>query len=429
MEAKITKKSLKGAIVVPSSKSHTIRAIVIATLAGGKSVINNPLPSDDCKAALRAAELFGAACTVSEGQWIVQGPEDGIRVPDDVVNVDNSGTTLYFMTSLAALLSDWTVFTGDKSIRSRPATPLLDALSQLGATATTTRRAVTSPPFMVKGPIRAGRVKVEGSPSQYISSLLLVAPLCNGTMRIETDNPMETPYLDLTIDWMRRTGVEVTYDEANYRYFEVKGPQRYSPFTRAMPSDWSSVAFPVVAGLTSGSELIVNNLDFMDKQGDAKVVDYLIEMGADIKKDLDGGRLIIKGGKDLHGITIDMAGTPDAVPILSVVGSLAHGITVLDNVAGARLKETDRVSVMVDLLSRMGADIRAEHNTITIHGGKPLKGTTLESYGDHRVAMALTAAGLFAEGVTTIRGAECASVTFPGFYEQLNALGADIGLQ
>lgn len=429
MKAYINNKTLSGTIAVPGSKSHTIRALIIATLAGGSSVIKNPLDSDDCRAALKAVELFGSKCAAGNDEWIVEAPAGGLKTPDDVVNVDNSGTTLYFMTSVASLLSDWVVFTGDKSIRKRPVTPLLDALKQLGVSAFETRIGSNSAPFVVKGPIKAGLVKVEGSPSQYISSLLISSPMCEGVMRIETDNPMEIPYLDMTIDWMRRTGVEAEYDKKGYRWFEIKGKQSYKPFTRSIPGDWSSAAFPMIAGLTSGSEITIENLDFFDKQGDAIVADYLAAMGARIVKDQAGGKLHIKGGNILHGAEMDMASVPDAIPAMAVAGCAADGVTVLKNVSGARLKETDRVSVMAEALSKMGAEITAERNTMTIYGGKKLRGAQVESFGDHRVAMAMTVAGLFAEGETIVNDADCAKITFPKFYEKMNALGAGIRVE
>ncbi|NLL82462.1 MAG: 3-phosphoshikimate 1-carboxyvinyltransferase [Tissierellia bacterium] len=429
MKAIIEKNSIRGEMNVPSSKSHTIRAVAIGALANGKSIIKNPLPSEDGKAALKAAEKFGVKCTIEEDQWILEGLGGNLKVPDDVINVDNSGTTLYMMTGLASLLSDWTVFTGDQSIRSRPATPLLEALNTLGATSFTTRSEAFSPPFVIKGPIKAGRVKVSGSPSQYISTLLLVAPMLEGLTRIETDNPSETPYVEMTIDWMRRTGISVNYDEENYRYFEVEGKQNYNAFTRVIPSDWSAVAFPLAAGLAPGSELVINNLDFNDKQGDSKIVKIFQDMGANIETDERNNCLKVIGGNKLHGITIDCSSTPDALPMLSVVASLAEGVTVLDNVAGVRAKETDRVAVMEKELSKMGAKIETEHNKMIIYGGQPLKGAEVESYGDHRVAMALSVAGLFVDGQTIVNDSECVNVSFPNFYETLNNLGAGFKLE
>ncbi len=424
MKAIIRKNKISGEMNVPSSKSHIIRAVTIAAMANGTSVIKNPLNSQDSRAALKAAEKFGAKCTITEDQWIIEGAGDNLKTPDDVVNVDNSGTTLYFMTGLASLLTDWTVFTGDKSIRQRPAKPLLDALNTLGATAFTTRTGVNSPPYLVKGPIKAGKAKVMNGPSQYISALLLAAPMCEGLTIIEYENPIETPYIEMTIDWMKRTGITVNYEEGNFKHFEVEGKQEYKPFNRVMPSDWSSVAFPLAAGLTPGSELVINNMDFDDKQGDSIIVEILQNMGANIQVDRENHKLKIIGDKKLKGITVDIASTPDVLPILSVVASLAEGTTIIDNVAGVRAKETDRVDVMTKELRKMGAKIEAEHNRMIIYGGQNLRGAEVESYHDHRVAMALSVAGLFADGETVVNDAECVDVTFPNFYQILNKVGA-----
>ena len=147
-------------------------------------------------------------------------------------------------------------------------------------------------------------------------------------------------------------------------------------------------------------------------------------MGADIKVDIPNNRLKVKGGNELRGISIDCSNNPDTVPILSVVGCIAKGVTTLENVAGVRAKETDRIFVMEEALTKMGAKIETEHNKMTIYGGKPLKGGLLDSYNDHRIAMALSIAGLFAEGETIVKNPECVSVSFPNFYEKMNHIGA-----
>ncbi len=426
MKAAISSSRLVGNIVVPGSKSHTVRALIIATLAGGQSVIRNPLPSDDCKSARRAALQFGSKCEIFPDRWVVQGPENGLQVPDDVIDVGNSGTTLYFMAAVASLLPDAVVFTGDASIRRRPSEPLLQALRQLGVKAFTTRSDSQAAPFVVRGPMRAGTTTVSGLTSQWTSALLIAAPMCEGKTRIELPEPREMPYIEMTIDWMRKCGVSVSYDEENFTWYEVEGGQSYQAFDRTIPSDWSSVGYPMVAALTDGSEVVIENLNFNDKQGDIKIVDHLIEMGADITKDTKAGTLTVKGGKQLQGKKVDMLLTPDALPIMAVVGCIANGTTVLHNVSGARQKETDRVKTMSEALNAMGADIVYDDNTMTIRGGRPLYGARLESSDDHRVAMALTVAGMFANGDTAISRAECASVTFPGFYEKFQKLGASI---
>lgn len=426
MRVEVFPSSIIGEMSVPSSKSHTIRGLVIATLASGKSTIRNPLCSEDILSAARNVEQLGAKITREEKYWLVEGTGGRLKTAEDVVDVGNSGTTLYFLTSVASLLSDYTIFTGDSSIRNRPIQPLLDALKSLGAQGSTANIKKDSPPFFVKGPLVGGSAEVPCQTSQYISSLMIAAPLCEEDTLITTKNPMETPYLQMTIDWLKKNGIEIEYDSTGYENFKIKGRQEYKAFDETIPSDWSSVAFPTAAALTKGSELTIHNMDFYDSQGDAAVIDYFIKMGADITKDLSEGKLYIKGGKKLEGITIDLVNTPDALPICCVAGVMANGTTILDNVAGARVKETDRVQVMTEALAEMGADIKATENTITINGGKPIQGKVLDSHGDHRIAMALTVAGLFAEGSTTILGAECASITFPDFYKKFKSCGVKL---
>lgn len=417
---------IRGEMSVPSSKSHTIRALVVATLAPGKSVIRNPLLSADCITAARNVQQFGAKIDKYDGYWEVQGTGGKLSTPDDIVNVDNSGTTLYFLTAMACLNNEYSVFTGDASIRTRPVQPLLDALIELGAEGSTTRFGTSLAPFFVKGPIHGGEVKVPCQTSQYTSALLLSCPLAQNKTRITTENPLEIPYIEMTIEWLKACGITINYDETNYEFFELEGNQEYESFDKIIPSDWSSVAFPVVAALSKGSELIINNMDFEDSQGDAAVIDYLIQMGANIQKDQDQNRLIIKGDQKLQGTKIDIKDTPDALPILCVAGTMAEGVTELVNVAGARVKETDRVDVMTKILKQMGADIEDTENTVTIKGGKQLKGMTLDSHGDHRIAMSIAVAGLTADGPTGIIDAECASVTFPNFYDNFRAAGVKI---
>jgi 3-phosphoshikimate 1-carboxyvinyltransferase len=219
----------------------------------------------------------------------------------------------------------------------------------------------------------------------------------------------------------------VEYDKQGHHWFTITGPQTYHPFEFTIPSDWSSVAFPVVAAMTPGSELVISDMDFQDVQGDAVVIDHLIAMGADITKDLAGSCLLVRGGAPLKSIPpIDMAAIPDALPILALAGALCEGVTVLDNVAGTRLKETDRAAVMREFLGKMGVRVEEEPNRLTIYGGSPLQGTVLDSYDDHRIAMTAVAAGAHAQGETQVLQAQCAGVTFPGFFEKMKKIGTAI---
>jgi 3-phosphoshikimate 1-carboxyvinyltransferase len=422
MTVRSSKSSLRGSITVPGAKSQTIRAVLLSTLCKGKSVIRNPLPSLDAISAMEAARAFGAETVREKGVWTVTGPQDGIRLPENYIDTGNSGSVAYFAASMAALLDGYTFITGDEQIRRRPIKPLLAALRELGAEAFTSRPETDSCPVIIRGPMKGGAAHLEGLLSQYVTSILMSAPLVKADTEIFLKEPGETPYLDMTLDWMKRFGVPAERSPDFKRFF-VKGGREYTPCDTTIASDWSGVAFPAVAAIISDSEITIDAIDFNDTQGDKVVIDYLIQMGANITK--DNKRLIVKGGSALKsGLRFDLKNTPDALPALSVAAAFAEGDTVFTGLAAVRLKETDRVQVMSSELGKMGALIENTPETMTVHGGKKLTGTVIESHNDHRVAMAMLVCGFAANGVTTVRDADCAAVSFPGFFEAMEALGA-----
>ncbi len=424
------KASLHGEVIVPGSKSHTIRSVLLAAMAEGKSVINNPLTSDDGLSALNAARAFGAEVIEEPGVWIVEGKGKKLHVPENFIDTKNSGTTTTFVASMAALLDGYTFITGDHQIRRRPIKPLADALNELGAQAFLTRPGAVAPPVVIGGKMRGGRVSFSGFNSQFISSILLSSPLAEGDTEIIVENPLEKPYLQMTLDWMKLYGVVPSEASQDYKYFAVKGNQSYKAVDSTVPSDWSGVAFPLVAAVTTPSEVVISGVDFDDCQGDKAVVDHLIAMGADITKDSKNKRMVIKGGTPLRGgLTIDLNDIPDSLPALSVAACFAKGKTTFINLAHVRVKETDRVGVMENELKKLGADIETGSDYMIVNGGKALTGANVDSYDDHRVAMALTVAGLFAKGETKVRDAQCASVSFPRFFELMNKIGANIVLE
>lgn len=425
MNTMVKKSSLQGSAVVPGSKSHTIRAILLGTMAKGRSVIHNPLPSLDCKSAMHVAECFGAKVEIAPGVWTVDGVGKELKVPENYVDCGNSGSTAYFAASMAALTEGWTFLTGDAQIRRRPILPVLDAINQLGGKAFPSRPGVNACPSIIGGKMQGGTVRFHHCLSQFVSSVMLSAPLLEKDTEIINEDPLEKPYLQLSIDWMRRYGVELAENSGDYSYFRVKGGQEYTPTESTVPSDWSGVAFPLVAGIITDSRLTIKGVDFADSQGDKAVVDHLIAMGADITKDAKKGELLVQGGKPLQsGLTIDLSDIPDSLPALSVAAAYAQGDTRFTGLGHVRMKETDRVSVMEQELTRMGASIESGSDYMIVHGGMPLTGAVVESHDDHRVAMAMAVCGLAAEGETTVLNSECAAVSFPTFFEVMEGLGA-----
>jgi len=421
------KGTVSGTLTVPGSKSHTIRAVMLGALAEGTSVIHNPLPSKDGLASLYAARTFGAEVTVDEANntWTVRGLGGRPKAPAGVIDTLNSGTTTSFALGVGGLVEGYVVITGDEQICRRPWGAQARAMQELGAFCLHTRPGSECPPIVVGGPMKGGVCHLNGFSSQHISGILLPSPMldegCDVEIRVE--KPLEQPYLQMTIDWMRRYGAEVEV-APDYRLFRVKGGQKYVAQESTIPSDWSGVAFPLVAAVCTPSELVISGVDFDDSQGDKAVVDILIDMGADITKDREGGRLVIRGGKPLHGTTVDMDKIPDSLPALSVAAAYAQGDTLFTNLAHVRVKESDRVAVMQEVLGKCGADIDITADSMTVHGGRPLHGASVPSYGDHRIAMAMSVCGLMCEGEMEIADAECASVSFPQFYETMNKAGA-----
>ncbi len=417
MRLRSTKSTLAGDILIPASKSHTIRAVSIAAMADGVSVLKNPLISADALSSIAGAREIGAAIETGS-DWIIRGvggrPSDECRL----IDVGNSGTTLRIQTALCALADHSVKFDGDKSIRSRPMTPLLSALEKLGVKVLESIDGKC--PFVIRGPIKGGKTTVNGISSQFLTALLIACPLAENDTEITVENLHEKPYVEMTLDWLRKMNIQ--FEQKELDWFYIKGKQQYRAFERMIPADFSSAAFSACAAAITGSEILIRGLDFNDHQGDKALFSHLEKMGVTMKHTAEG--VWVKGDK-LQGIDIDMNDTPDALPALAVTGCFASGTTRLLNVAQARLKECDRIAACNLELSKMGARIEELKDGIIIHHGK-LTGTRVHGYEDHRMVMALAVAGLAAEGETTVDTAEAVAVTYPTFVEDMRRLGGKI---
>lgn len=451
----ISKKArLSGSVVVPGSKSHTIRALILATLADGTSHIKNPLPSADCLSTAAAVPLIGADVNLNlstEGEpgteWTVNGAGKDIHLPDDVVNVGNSGTLLYFLSPIAATFAGDSVFTGDSSIRKRPVLHVIDAVNQLSEKESfVTRPGANGCPMVIRGPIKSGTVKTEGEiSSQYVSGLMIAGMLLEGGIRLSLSNPKETPYLTMTQKWLESVGVECTISD-DFKEIEVKGNRHPKAFSTTIPSDWEGVAFPLVAALIAddGTEITIENIDGSGTQGDDAIVGILKSIGGEIEWNRDEHTLRVKKsrlttehlpGGELH---VKMSPFPDAICALAVAACFTEGTTILEDAEVCRRKETDRLSVLTKELSALGADIEEKKDALIIRGHSPilpdgsknpafaLHGGITRSYDDHRMAMSLACMGLgLPDGAKIIvQNAECCSVSFPHFFDVMNSIGA-----
>lgn len=410
---------LSGSILIPASKSHTIRAVAIAAVARGKSVLKNPLMSDDARSAVHGAREMGASVEIGK-DWIITGTGGPPHASCRHINVGNSGTSLRILTGLCALANHAVQFDGDKSIRQRPMAPLLSALENLGITVI--ESAEGKCPFSIKGPLQGGSTRVNGISSQFLTSLLIACPLAPGDTEIIVENLNEKPYVEITLDWIRRLGIQ--FEQNGLEWFKIHGGQHYHAFERQIPADFSSATFPLCAAAITGSEILIRGLDFEDHQGDKAVFGYFERMGMEISHVPEGVRV---KGTELTGVDIDMNATPDALPAMAVAACFAKGTTRLLNVPQARLKECDRIAAMAKELTKMGARIEELSDGLIIHPGR-LKGSRVHGYEDHRMVMALSIAGLAADGETTVDTAESARVTYPAFVEDMVKLGARFDL-
>lgn len=417
----VQKSQLKGSIRIPSSKSHTIRAVLLGAMADGLSTIHYPLPSPDTKQAIQAARFFGASIEEQDDYLEIEGVKGVPQIAENIVDAGNSGQVLRFAAALAALNSSYTVFTGDASIRTnRPVQTLLEGLRPLGVFAESTRGNGYAP-FIVRGPLQAGITSLAGEDSQPVSALLMAAAFVEGTTEIHVKNPGETPWLALTLSWLDRLGV--SYENKEFKHFIVKGARQRPAFTLTIPGDFSSAAFPLVAAILTNSELTIQNVDMNDIQGDKLLIPLLQEMGASIAIDQTSHTISVGQGAVLKGRTIDVNPFIDAITILAVVGCFAEGETRLINGAIAHQKESDRIACIARELKKMGADIFETEDGLIIRPSA-LQGAHVASYGDHRIALSLAVAGLASEGETIIDEIDCIKKSYPTFIADMVHLNA-----
>ncbi|MDR3122375.1 MAG: 3-phosphoshikimate 1-carboxyvinyltransferase [Treponema sp.] len=445
MKAIITPRPFSGELRIPGSKSHTIRRLILAALGEGVTEIEYPLDSLDARSCLGIVRALGAEATERRGEdpacpnppdrdgkkltaWTVRGISIGaggsFKGSDVPLDVGNSGTTLFLALAAASLGSAPARFTGDEQIARRSGGPLLDALAGLGVAVESNQGCV---PITLRGPWKGGRVSIECPTSQYLSALLLAAPLADPGVQSEIDVPLlyEKPYVAMTLSYLKAQGVSFQSAE-DFSWFKIPGGARYRPLSGPVSGDFSSAAFPGGVGALTGGPVTLLGLDREDTQGDKAFFAMIESMGCAVEWLREGAEWALRVSRSgpLRGGEFDLNDTPDLLPIMATIGAFAEGDTALVNVASARIKETDRIAVMAEELGKLGARTRELPDGLVIHGnGRGLNGGWADSRGDHRIVMALAAGAMAAAGPVEIGAAESAAVTYPGF---LQWLGADI---
>jgi len=410
-----TKKYVKAVIEAPPSKSYTQRALVIAALANGKSIIKNPLFSDDTSHMISALKAFGARTERKGNNLVVYGTNGKLKQPKGRIFSGNAGTTMRFITAFASLADGTSVITGDKRMQQRPINDLLDALRQLGVKSESSSGC---PPVKIYGGnFIGGAAKLKGSiSSQYLSSILMVAPYAKKDVTISIAGDLASkPYVDITIDVMKNFGVDIK--NANYKKFIIKNTKKYKSGNYVVDGDASSASYFFAAAAVTKGRIMVKNINPKSKQGDIKFVDILKRMGCGVRK---GNSFIEVQGRVLKGIDVDMNDMPDAVPTLAVTSLFADSATTIRNVPNLRHKETDRLRALAFELRKIGANVEEMQDGLKIKRRR-LQKAIIETYNDHRMAMSFAIAGLVINGVR-IKNPSCVNKSFPDFWKKFDEL-------
>ncbi|MFX0022392.1 MAG: 3-phosphoshikimate 1-carboxyvinyltransferase [Candidatus Hermodarchaeota archaeon] len=422
--------SLNGEIRAPGSKSYSHRAFIAASLAEGISIIKNPLTSGDVAFTLKVLNILGVRILRrSDNTYIVKRDKDAYKKIKKSLDCGNSGTTLRIFSALSLIIEGGLTLKGDFLRFNRPIQPLLNSLSQLGAEFNLSKKKLKIKRVQEACDI----VQVQGDlSSQFLSALLILCPLlkCKDKdfIEIELTSPLVSkPFVQITLDVLDAFGINI---QANFESgkFYITNEQNYRSQSFEIPGDFSSAANIMAAAVLSKkpSSVIINNLSFKNKQGDKKIIEILKKIGANIEFNEEKNQIIINGKSTetlLKGIEIDCTEIPDLFPILSVIGAIAEGKTILYNAFNLRLKESDRISSMARELSKMGVKVIEEEDKLTIFHCDKLKGTTINHNNDHRVAMACCIAAMYADSSSYIERSEIVNDSYPSFFEDLKKLG------
>ncbi len=419
---------LEGPIALPRSKSHAIRGLILAALADTPSTIEHLPSSSDvlsCISCLRnlgvSIDTNGTTTNISGGLLKTIDSKRKSPVPL-LLDCGNSGTTLFILTATIALASQNISLDGDSSLRLRSAKELLNALTMLGVLV----ESGPTPPYRITGPITNSTCSISCPTSQFLTALLITLPFAPVDTTIEVTSLTEIPYVHMTLSWLDRCGIQ--YSRTNLEQFSIQGQQSINAFKATIGRDASAASFFACAAILQKSELTLLDLDLDDNQGDFALFDLLEEQGCTITKQKNASGttdLTIDGSGFIGSSQVNLEHMPDAVPAYAVLATKAEKPTTITNIAHVRRKECDRIHAIETELTKMGIETKSTPDSLTIIPG-PLKGASLDGHSDHRILMACTIAALAADRPSTIGNAQDAAITYPSFYEDLEALGARI---
>ena len=418
MNCKIQKSKLNGRIVCPPNKSYTHRAIFLAALSDGKSIVKKILRSNDTLATISACRGFGIEVEEMEDKVTINNTIDS-TVANSIINAENSGTTIRIAIAIAALSGGNTTLTGDESLRKRPMQPILDSLETMGVK---TESDDGKPPIHINGKIEGNEITIKGNiSSQFISALMIIAPRLPEGLTINVDGELVSkPYVDLTIAIMKKFGVQVETEEKYKKYHVIH--QIYKPTTFSIPSDFSNLALLLAANVMLGDGLKIEiNLGDMP-QGDEAIVDILEKLGVNVTLEDDiittKSPILLKGGK------FDLSNTPDLLPAIAVLALKSEKPIELFNVKHARYKETDRIAIMSRELKKIGLYVEEKEDGMILRKTEDVHSAELNSENDHRLFMAFSIAGMFV-GECTVSDPDAVKISYPEFISDMKNVGAN----
>lgn len=412
METILTSGRIGGRISPPCSKSYAQRALAASLLAEGRSVLHNLEFCDDTLSAMRCIETLGARIAQPDAETLAI--DGGLHPKSGTLHTGESGLATRLFTPIAALADRTIRIVGEGSLLHRPMEPMLAALRNLGVRTTETDGRL---PITVCGPLGGGETAIDGSiSSQFITGLLLALPLAREDTVLHVSNPVSLPYLDITLDTAARFGIEI--DHRDYEEFYIRGGQRYRPAEIAIEGDWSAAAMLLVAGAVAG-EITVENVHMLSKQADTAICSALVRAGASVISEPDS---VTVGARPLQAFEFDAAQCPDLFPALAALAASAEGTSTLRGTSRLVHKECDRASAIREEYGKLGIEVDlSEPDTMRIRGGT-IRGSRVDSQGDHRMAMSLAVAALRAEDEVILEGAECVAKSYPTFFDELEKL-------
>ena len=413
----------QGQVTLPGSKSLSNRILLLAALARGTTKITNLLDSDDVRHMLTALKALGVQFELSDDrqQCIVQGQEGAFALSDasqlEALFLGNAGTAMRPLTAALCASKGQFELTGEPRMYERPIGDLVDALRQCGADIEYLGDE-GFPPLHINGNgLRGGQVSIRGNvSSQFLTAMLMSAPLCRDGVVISVDGDLVSkPYIDITLDVMKRFGVTVKNND--YQSFHIKAGQSYeSPGQMMVEGDASSASYFLAAAAIAGGPVRVYGSGSQSVQGDAKFAEVLAQMGAQVRWGNDWIEVERQGNAVLKGIDIDLNHIPDAAMTIATTALFAEGPTCIRNVYNWRVKETDRMAAMATELRKVGATVEEGEDYIRIEPPSEIQPAAIDTYDDHRMAMCFSLAA-FGNSPITINDPGCTAKTFPTYFE------------